>query len=266
MSALYPCEPWPIDPRCCPAFPDDPAEWTDAHREAQYLATITLWRAVAGAIGLCRTTEAPCMDRCSVTSPYETAWMYPYRDVGGVWRNSTCGCRDTCSCTRLCTVTLQGPVWQIVEVKAKGEVVPSDAYKVLTGSRLARCGGCWPSCQDYCDETGVVVTYLRGRPPGPDAVRAVSALACKKFEECNSAGGDCGSVPSGTTSISREGLNIRLDGTVGASEGGMVSMTGIGWVDAWIAQINPYGITQQPAVYSPDVETPLIWRNGPVIV
>lgn len=55
---------------------------------------------------------------------------------------------------------------------------------------------------------------------------------------------------------------MSLDGTVG--EGGAVSMTGIAAVDRWIASINPYGVTQPPSVWSPDVETPLIWRTGPV--
>lgn len=265
MSALYPCEPWPIDPRCCPTFPDDQSEWTDAHFEAQYLATVELWRAVAGAVGLCRTTELPCLDRCSVRQVPE-AWMQPWRDQAGAWRNSgRCGCADTCSCGRMCTVTLQGPVWRIEEVKVDCQVVAADGYKLLTGNRLARCGGCWPACQDYCNEDGLVVTYLRGTPPGPDAIRAVSALACKKLTECPPDGGDCGTLPSGVTSINREGLNMSLDGTIGAGEdGGGIAYTGIARVDRWIASINPYGITQQPSVWSPDVDTPQVWRTGPV--
>lgn len=263
MSALYPCEPWPIDPRCCPGWPDDESEWTEAHYDAQWLATVELWRAVAGAVGLCRTVEAPCLDRCSIR-PLESAWMRPWRDEGGAWRNSgKCGCGDTCSCSRLCTVTLQGPVHEIESVTVGCEVVPADEWKLLTGNRLARCGGCWPSCQNYCDESGLIVTYLRGVEPGLDAVRAVSRLACKRLQECPPDGGDCGELPSGVTSISREGLSMQLDSTIGSGENGPV-VTGIGRVDRWIASVNPYGITSQATVWSPDVDTTQIWRTGPV--
>lgn len=263
MSGIYPCEPWPIDPVCCPDWPEDEADWTPEHFDAQWLATVELWRAVAGAIGLCRTTEAPCLDRCSV-QPFGEGWMRPWRDAAGVWRNSTCGCLDTCSCSTLCTVTLQGPVYQIESVTVGGEVVPEDGWKLLTNDRLARCGGCWPACQDYCGETGLIVTYLRGVPPGLDAIRAVSTLACRRLAECPPGGGGCGELPSGVTSINREGLNMQLGGTIGASENGEVVITGIRRVDRWIASINPYGIVEPATVWSPDVETPQIWRNRPV--
>lgn len=261
-NSLYPCTPWPIDPTCCPGWPADQAEWDPEHFDAQWLATIELWRAVAGAVGLCRTTELPCLDRCTVTSPYNV-WMYPYRDIGGVWRNNKCGCRDTCSCTQLCTVTLQGPVYQIESVTVAGEPLASGDWKLLTNNRLARCGECWPSCQDYCAEDGLVVTYLRGTPPGLDAIRAVSLLACKKLQECPPDGAGCGEIPGNVTSINREGLSMQLDGSFGG-EDGAIPLTGIARVDRWIASVNPYGITQQPAVYSPDVPTPQVWRTGPV--
>lgn len=262
MSALYPCEPWPIDPICCPAWPEDPEELEPAHVQAQWLATIELWRAVAGAIGLCRTTELPCLDQC-VAMPLSGAWMRPWRDASGTWRNGACGCRDTCSCTQLCTVTLQGPVYAIESVTVAGEPLVETDWKLLTNNRLARCGGCWPACQDYCAEDGLVVTYLRGTPPGIDAIRAVSLLACRKLAQCPpGGGGGCGELPSGVTSISREGLSMQLEQTVG--EGGAVSLTGIAAVDRWIASINPYGIAQQASVWSPDVDAPQVWRTGPV--
>lgn len=262
MSALYPCEPWPIDPVCCPDWPPDPEDWDEAHVNAQWLATIELWRAVAGAIGLCRTVEAPCMDRCSIR-PLESMWMRPWRDEGGAWRNSTCGCRDTCSCTRLCTVTLQGPVYEIESVTVAGVAVPDDEWVLLTGNRLARCGGCWPACQNYCDESGLIVTYLRGVAPDLDAIRAVSRLACKKLEECPPGGGGCGELPENVTSINREGLSMQFGSNV-AGAGAAPGITGLARVDRWIASINPYGITSQASVWSPDVDMPQIWRTGPV--
>ena len=261
---LYPCEPWPIDPVCCPGWPTDQAEWSQEHYDAQWLATIELWRAVAGAIGLCRTTEAPCMDRCTV-KPLSAAWMRPWRDDLGVWRNNKCGCRDGCSCTQLCTVTLQGPVYDIETVTVDGVAVPEDEWTLLTNNRLARCGGCWPSCQNYCTTDGLRVTYLRGVAPGLDAIRAASRLACKRLQECPPSGADCGVLPSGVTSINREGLNMQLENTIGSSDGGPI-FTGIARVDRWIASINPYGITSQASVWSPDVDTTQIWETGPVTI
>lgn len=263
MSALYPCEPWPIDPVCCPGWPEDEAEWTQEHRDAQWLATVELWRAVAGVIGLCRTTELPCLDQCAVR-PFGEGWMSPWRDERGAWRNSgKCGCLDSCSCSQMCTVTLQGPVWEIESVTVNGQVVPEDGWKLLTNNRLARCGTCWPACQDYCTEDGLVVTYLRGTPPDLDAIRAVSALACRKLAECPPGGSGCGTLPSGVTSINREGLSMQLDATFGGEDGALY-LTGIARVDRWIASINPYGVTANASVWSPDVDTPQIWRTGAV--
>lgn len=262
MSALYPCEPWPIDPVCCPGWPEDPDDWDEAHLNAQWLATVELWRAVAGAIGLCRTTEAPCMDRCSIR-PLESMWMRPWRDEGGAWRNSACGCRDMCSCTRMCTITLQGPVAAVETVTVDGVELDEDEWVLLTGNRIGRCGGCWPRCQNYCTDDGLRVTYLRGVEPGLDAIRAVSRLACKRLAECPPTGGDCGELPENTTSASREGLNLQFGGTIGSSDFGPMS-TGITLVDRWVASINPYGITSQASVWSPDVDTTQTWVTGPV--
>lgn len=261
MSALYPCEPWPIDPVCCPDWPEDPAELTPRHRQAQMMATIELWRAVAGVIGLCRVTELPCLDRCTVDR--FTRWMTPYRGIDGGYYNALCGngCNTGCSCRRMCTVTLQAPVHQILEVTVAGNALPASAYKLLTGDRLASCEGCWPTCQDYCAEDGLAVTYLRGIPPGPDAVAAVSKLACLRLNECGS-DDDCGQISDSVTSLQREGLSMQFAGQ--RNEDGGFYLTGIGSVDSWIASINPYGVTAPASVWSPDVPTPQIWRTGAV--
>jgi hypothetical protein len=260
MTALYPCTPWPIDPSCCPAWPEDPAEWTDAHREAQWLATIELWRAVGGIIGVCRTVERPCLDECAGSgSTWSSAWMTPYiRD--GNWFNSVCGCQGDCSCSPLCMVTLQGPVHQIISVSIGGQIVSPSTYRLITGDRLARTQGCWPACQDLRvpDADGFTVTYIRGTPPGPDAIRAVSMLACRKLRECDPGGsGDCGALPAGTTSFNRDGISVQL-----SDEGGFRS--DIRFVNDWVASINPYGLTEPPSVWSPDVPEPLIFYEGPV--
>lgn len=261
-SALYPCEPWPINTACCEAWPADVSLWTEEHCRAQMLATIQLWRAVAGSVGLCRVVEAPCLDRCA-NRPLEEMWMQPYLS-GGNWYNKACGdsCPVGCSCSKICTVTLQEPVHRILRVTIDGEKVDRDDYKLLTGARLARRPGeCWPGCQGYFDDDGLRVEYMLGVPPGPDAIDAVSLLACRKLRECSGADHSCGVLPSRVTSVAREGMTMSMDSSSSPGEQALM-VTGIARVDAWIASINPYGIDANASVWSPDVETPQLWERG----
>jgi hypothetical protein len=186
--------------------------------------------------------------------------MVPYiRD--GNWYNNLCGCEGDCSCTKLCTVTLPGPVHLVESVTIGGQLVPASDWRPLTGDKVARVnGGCWPSCQDLRvpDADGFTVTYQRGVPPGPDAINAVSKLACKYLTDCPpDAGGDCGTLPPGVTSMNREGISMRF-GT------GDNFDAGIAIVNEFVASINPYGLTEVPAVWSPDVDEPLVFYEGPV--
>lgn len=261
QSALYPCEPWPVDPKCCPGWPQDPVEWTDEHRQAQWLATIELWRAVGGVIGLCRSVVRPCLEQCrNGLRPGWSGWMVPnIRD--GEWYNNACGCEQDCSCTQLCSVSLPGPVWQIISVRVNGEVLPCTAYRQVVGDRLIRTdGGCWPSCQDYTkpDADGFTVEYLRGQPVQDDAIRAVSILACRKLRTCGPGGDDCGDLPDGVTSITREGISMRIDDDSGQFD------SGIGAVNDWVQSINPSGLTEVASIWSPDVEDPVVFYEGPV--
>lgn len=261
QTSLYPCEPWPIDPSCCPDWPEDTEQWTDRHRQAQWLATVDLWRAVGGIIGLCRAVVRPCLDECRTTSGMNrSGWMMPHI-FNGQWYNTACGCRGDCSCSRLCTVTLPGPVWDIISVKVNGEVLPCDAYRVVVGDRVARVdGSCWPSCQDFSrpDDDGFTIEYLRGQPVRADAIRAVSILACRKLRSCGPGGNDCGDLPDGVTSITREGISMRVDDDTGQFD------SGIGAVNDWVQSINPYGLTEYPSVWSPDVPEPIVFYEGPV--
>lgn len=161
----------------------------------------------------------------------------------------------------MCTVNLPGPVWEILSVRVDGAVLPSTSYRQVVGDRLIRAdAGCWPNCQDYrkddCD--GFTVEYLRGQPVREDAIRAVSILACRKLRDCGPGGNGCGDLPDGVTSITREGISMRVDDDTGAFD------SGIGAVNAWVASINPYGLTEQPSVWSPDVEEPVVFYEGPV--
>jgi len=261
-NALYPCTPWPINPVCCPGWPADPTQWTQAHRDAQYRATTYLWRATGGLIGLCRSVVRPCLDECVAgRGSGWGGWMMPYiRD--GEWFNSLCGCTSGCSCSELCTVTLPGPVHLIESITVAGQVVPPSDWRQITGDRVARVnGGCWPSCQDLRvpDADGFTITYQRGIPPGLDAIAAVSKLACKYLDECPpDGGGDCGELPEGVESVSREGLTMRFGDNDSSLD------TGIRAVSDFIASVNPYGLTEYPSVWSPDVDEPLIFYEGPV--
>jgi hypothetical protein len=162
--------------------------------------------------------------------PQSGGWM-PYLGADGAWRNAAvCGCQSQCSCSELCEVRLDGPVYDIVEVLVDGEALVPEAYRVDVPNRLVRTDGeCWPACQDMAAPCG---------EPG---------TACK--------------LPGNTTRLARQGSTLAyrqgvtvegFDPTVVFAEG----RTGLPGVDMWIATVNPYGQPYASRVYSPDMRRP----------
>lgn len=263
------CDPWPFDSACCDLPEDtDPAlidRW-------QRIASITLWRMSGRRWGpSCPITVRPCGRSCieqmhswATFGPSTGGWV-PYLDTGGVWRNaSLCGCRTSCSCTELCEVRLDGPVYDITEVLVDGQALVPEAYRVDVPNRLVRLDGeCWPACQDMaapCGEPGTVcVTYRTGLPLDETAIAAVSELTCELVKACIP-GAAC-KLPGNTTRLARQGSTLAyrqgvtvegFDPTVVFAEG----RTGLPGVDMWIATVNPYGQPYASRVYSPDMRRP----------
>ncbi|MFI7278518.1 hypothetical protein [Streptomyces sp. NPDC049879] len=276
MTADAPCRclPWPVDPECCPDWPGDDAPQADKDRAARAvrIASDRLRRLTAGRWGLCEEVLRPCnqpcgpgtgsdpWDRWPLQSPYAGGVLDPYV-WGGKMFNRACGCAEDCACGSVCKLALPGPVDSVVAVKIDGDLVDPATYFVNAAGELVRRGAglCWPDCQDMTQpdtEPGTFsVRYLRGRNPedDPDALRAVSVLACELFK--NLCGRKC-ALPGRVRSVQREGVTYEIL-TDWPRQG-----TGLDSVDDWLGLVNPYGHRSVPTVTTPDLPTHRFY-NGP---
>jgi hypothetical protein len=265
--ALQPplCEPWPYRPGCCSAADEASAE------------DLLFWREVATSILFnlsgrrwgpsCPQTVRPCRRKCLDDWPITRvgAWngspWIPYIGSDGLWRNaSVCGCRQDCSCTELCEVRLEGPVYDVLAVEIDGEALPASAYRVDAAGLLTRTdGGCWPDCQDMGADLGAEgkstfgVTYRIGLPLDSAAIAAFSALVCHLIKGCGGVGA-CGCrLPQNVTRVQRQGVTQEMADPTELMTGGL---TGVVETDRWLAAVNPQGLTSPSRVWSPDYRRP----------
>lgn len=226
------------------------------------LASLTGWQ-----VGMCPITVRPCKVGCQplntwMVSPTLYAGNFagvrpgvytrfaPHVGPDGAWVNS-CGCTAAgdCGCAALCEAILPGPIGGVVEVWLNGAVLDPTAYRVDNGNRLVRVDGdCWPACQDLSQDAhgdaAFSVTYYLGAAPSDITLWAAGKLAAEFYAACT--GGEC-SLPAGTISVARQGVNIQLE--AGMFPGGK---TNIPEVDALIDAYNPYGLRVAPVIASPD--------------
>lgn len=253
------CEPWPLSPICLPqGWTVDPAGWSERQRYAVEAAFSWLSRLSGNVFGLCTVTLRPCRRmKCQDQYPYfnwfgvplnSSPWIPVMRD--GVPYNITCGCgyRSTCGCGPICEVTLDGPVYDILQVKVDGAVIDPATYWVDDYRKLVRASGydCWPDCQDLdkpdTEKSTWSVTYRRGTLPGPMGEIALTLLAAEtdKLFNCDKT---C-QLPKGATRVTREGVSYEVEIPTGR--------TGIRLVDQWLDAVNPYHARNTMGVYSPD--------------
>jgi hypothetical protein len=259
VESVEPCTPWPLDLSCCSAADDaDPAVVDRWHR----VATRILWRLSGMRWGpSCPLTIRPCGRSCvEQYIPFgywgpQAGGRIPYLDAGGVWRNAVigCGCRTACSCTSLCELRLDGPIYGVDEVRVDGVVLPPEAYRVDSPNILVRLDGeCWDACQDLNappTELGTsAVTYRIGLPLDAAAVAAVSALTCHLIKGCTGGGCGCRLNPN-ITRLQRQGVEMEMvDAALLYTEG----RTGIREVDLFLMSVNPDGLSRPSRVYSVD--------------
>lgn len=261
------CDPWPVD-LCC-ELPEDLDEAV-IERWAGIASTI-LWAMTGRRWGpSCPVTVRPCKRSCADTLPlyrFQTGgsaggWV-PYIGIDGAWRNaSLCGCRTSCSCTELCELRLDGPVYDVVSIQDGETELAPEAYRVDSANTVVRTDGeCWPVCQDMsapCGVEGTVcVTYRTGLPLDDAAIAAVSELTCELVKACLPPGtsgcGPCRLPGNNLVRLQRQGVTIeRADPTTIFAEG----RTGLPLVDAWIFSVNPYRLASPSRVYSPDLRRP----------
>lgn len=260
MSEL--CDPWPVA-LCCPVegvAEADIARW-------QMVASQILFRLSGRRWGpSCPLTVRPCGKSCfesfidrGITGYPSTGGWVPYIGIDGQWRNaSVCGCSSGCSCTELCELRLDGPVYDIVSVQAGEVTLPPEAYRVDAGNVLVRTDGeCWEACQDMAAPIGTegtaAVTYRVGLALDESAIAAVSELTCHLLKGCNPGGG-CGCrANANVTRLTRQGVQQDMaDPTLIYAEG----RTGLPLTDLWLSTVNPYRLSQPARVYSPDYRRP----------
>lgn len=219
--------------------PPESASLEDVRR-AELLATAALRYLTLGRVGGEPITVMPCARTCC-SPKFRESMFFPILLENGMYGN--CWCSDGCNCANAPSVTLEGPVGNIVEVRVQGAVLPPSAYRVEDGTRLVRLDGHgWPACAG--DQ--FTVTYLNGYEVD-ELGEYVGGIMANEFLMALTDERKC-RLPAETTSIARQGMNLTFE--TGLFPGGM---TNIREVDIYVKQWNPNGLTIKPRVWSPDM-------------
>lgn len=182
---LVPCVPWATpedveaDPRFCEGSGDAPDTAALIQR-----ATEVMWVATGRKFGVCTATVRPIR----------------HESCGG-W---ACGCVDA--------IALHDPLVSVDEIKIDG--VAFTAYAVIRSNQLIRSDGHqWPTNQNLTlpdSSTGTFsITYTYGVAPPPEVEAATRELAVQFYMD-STADARC-ALPTGTTSLSRQGQSITID-------------------------------------------------------
>lgn len=215
--------------------------------------------------GLCTVTRRPCRSSC-----YGETWPAVLGTTGAVaggtypqpllyageWYNITCGsCGGDCSCSRVSEVALDGPVYDVTQVKVDGEILTPDVdYRLDDWRLLVRLGGeTWPLCNDLnladTEEGTWSVTYRTGQPV-PELGKLALGVMLDEFTKmllCNS---DC-RLPKAVQSLSRQGVSLTL---IDPNQLFDARRTGLYLPDLFISTFNPGGLRRRSQVY--DVDSP----------
>lgn len=254
---------WTLDTGCC-------ADWESYPPEVQDRASVwavSILDALTGRrFQQCPTTVRPCGPSCRGWSGYMTfpvgspsavgawgAWMIPFVDGSGTWRN--CACPGACSCEARHQILLPTPAAAVTEVMVDGVVLTPDVdYRVDSGRWLVRLDGePWPQCQDMelaNNAPGAfAVTYNPGEELPAAGSIAAGELACQFAKLCTGAE-DC-QLPGQMARLTRLGVQVEMvDPTTFLQDG----LTGLPGVDLWVRSVNPGRLTQRARVFSPDVK------------
>jgi hypothetical protein len=236
---------------------EDPAAAQDMFEQ---IASDLLWNWTGRVFGVCETVVRPCGADCAQDTGWTTFWgrgpgwdpgfpsaggaaggrpFYPVL-VSGWWFNMTCGCAGHCTCTPAgpTSLSLPGPVQEVIEVRVDGAALDPSAYRVERKRWLIRVdGGVWPRCQNMladpaADPDTFEVTYTRGVPVPIGGQVAAGRLACELAMA--SCGDDACQLPERITTITRQGVTVGFADTYqDLKEGG----TGIYAIDTWVASI-----------------------------
>jgi hypothetical protein len=255
-----PCEPWcTVDDvfACAACSPHKDAAATGGQvSEMIAVASAWLWRLSGRRFsGECEATVRPVGDGCHagaavVAGGGDQVWfdsrtgqygLIGWRDGFRRWRRE--GVDE---------ITLGFfPVREIVDVKIDGAVF--GGWRLDDSRWLVRTDGQrWPSRQrlDLPDsEPGTWSVTLRyGDDPPADGRLAARVLACELVQAVFAP--DKTRLTPRVTSIARQGISAVVFDPIQLVERGRF---GIVEVDAFLASVNPHGLTQRAVVMSPDV-------------
>lgn len=251
-----PCEPWPVLWTC-----DVSCTSPVATGRAVQFATEVLWALTGRQFGLCAVTLRPCRSTCydgwdgwwGDRPFWSTGLTYPTPAlIGGAWFNLVCGlCGDSCSCSQLSQVDLPAPVYDVVEVKVDGTVMPTGSYRLDNDRTLVRIdGGEWPRCNDLRLSDSSVgtwsVTARFGQAVPEGGAWAVGELACQFVNAIS--GADC-RLPKQVTQLVRQGVTIQMDSITELLKDGV---TGLYFVDFFIKTWNPGRLRRRSRTYHVD--------------
>lgn len=272
MTRTAPCE-WPLaGVDDCPALDALPDEGDEPLRAlVEEAATAYLWQWTGQAFGLCDVTVRPHRQDCQpgtyagATGPAAwPGWRFGPVLVAGGWRNIACGqCGDACSCDRVTSIRLPGPVASVESVTVDGDAVDPTAYRVDDRAYLVRHdGGSWPICNDADAPSGAEgtweVAYTFGVPVPAGGKIAAGVLACE-LAKAALGRSDC-QLPQRVQTLTREGVTIGLLDPFEGLEGGR---TGIWVIDSWVTSITH--APRRSTVHSPDARRPArtTYTGGP---
>lgn len=244
---------WQFDMECNGTWDDLPQVVRD---RSQDIAgdLMNFW--TLGRFGQCRVDVRPCVKGCwpAHQGYWDSGWFRPYMVADQAWVNS-CGCMNDCNCSGkpISSIWLPGRVASIVEVTIDGSDLSSSHYRVDNGYELVRIDGeAWPSCQDMLADTTEVGTFMVSYIPGypiSAAGQYAGGLLANEFAKAMQ-GGKC-ALPEGVTQIARQGVVMSVSAT--DFPGGV---TGIRYLDAYIASVNPNHLKVSPMAWSPDIGDP----------
>lgn len=249
------CSPWAtIDDFCPPCLDVDdlPDEMLDRMLQ---IASDLLFEATARRFpGTCTTTVRPCSQRI---------YHDPMRRYDGSW-TFDCGCSgpSSCGCPRPSEITLGvEPIVEITEVVVNGEILTPDLYRVDDYRTLVRLRDpdgsyqSWLCCQDILlpdtEDNTFSVTFTYGTSPPPAGVLAAAVLACELAIQCGVVSGEgieC-RLPRRVVSLTRQGVSMILQDPTQTL---FQKRWGIPEIDQFVALYNPYALTRQASVLSPD--------------
>ncbi len=136
-----------------------------------------------------------------------------------------------------------GPVRRIESITLGGSEINPSQYSLLSSTTVTTDGS-W----GVCDSSGPIITYDFGREPPALGRMAARRLANELVLAAE--GDDSCSLPSGVTSVSRQGISFEIFDPQDFMDKGH---TGLYEVDLFLAIVNPNKSKKRAKVFSPDM-------------